>query len=206
MPPPHRPHRPWEPEPRRPAPIPILPTWEERDDALREGELADRLLRMRIVHLGGRLDTALANRGMSQLLILARQPDRPIELHLSCSDSDLDASLALADTVEVIAAPVHVIVHGALSGPAVAVLCAGQERGAHRAATFVLSAPRATALGTADQLAVRAEQHERQTARLRDIIARTTGRTDEEIDNDLRRGRVLSAEEALEYGLLNRLL
>lgn len=141
MPPPHRPHRPWEPEPRRPAPIPILPTWDERDDALREGELADRLLRMRIVHLGGRLDTALANRGMSQLLILARQTDRPIELHLSCSDSDLDASLALADTVEVIAAPVHVIVHGALNGPAVAVLCAGQERGAHRAATFVLSAP-----------------------------------------------------------------
>jgi ATP-dependent protease ClpP protease subunit len=41
---------------------------------------------------------------------------------------------------------------------------------------------------------------------MRDIIARTTGRTDEEIDNDLRRGRVLSAEEALEYALLNRLL
>jgi ATP-dependent protease ClpP protease subunit len=75
---------------------------------------------------------------------------------------NLDASLALADTVDVIAAPVHVIVHGMLRG--------------------------------------------RQTARLREIIVRTTGRTEQEIDNDLRRGRVLSAEEALEYDLLDRLL
>jgi ATP-dependent Clp protease protease subunit len=168
--------------------------------------VADRLLDMRIVHLGGALDETLANHGIAQLLLLDRRGSTPIELHLGCRESELDASLALAGAVQAVSAPVHVIVHGSLVGPAVAVLCAGQERGAHSSANIVLSVPDVTAHGTADQLTVHAEHHERQLDRLRDHIVRVTGRSADDVDHDLRAGRVLSADDARAYGLLTRLL
>lgn len=169
--------------------------------------VAERLLAERIIHLGGHLNTALANRGTALLLLLNRDSeDRPIELHLSCRDSELDAALALAGTVEIVAAPVHAIVHGTLHGPAIAVLCAATERGAHNGAVLVLSLPHATAEGTAGQLAIQAEHHERQVARLRDLVAEATGWDADWVAAELRSGRVLTAEEALHYGLINRLL
>jgi ATP-dependent Clp protease protease subunit len=184
----------------------VLPTWEEPDPTFAERRVVDRLLEQRIIHLGGHLDTAMGNRATAQLLLLAARGSGPIELHLSCPESDLDASLALADSVDLVAAPVHITVHGMLVGPAIAVLCAGQERGAHRNALLVVSLPPASAQGTAHELRVRAEQHERQVAQLRDLIAGTTDRPIDEVEADLRAGRVLSADEALDLGLLNRLI
>ncbi|WP_129668055.1 ATP-dependent Clp protease proteolytic subunit [Phytoactinopolyspora endophytica] len=198
--PPNRPHQPDQPgAPEQPH----MPTWEEYSG---ERDLSDRLLEMRIVHLGGALDEELANRGIAQLLILDRRDRSPIELHLSCSTSELAAALALAGTVQTVSAPVHAIVHGTLVGPAVAVLCAGQERGAHSGANIVLSVPDVNAHGTADQMTVHAEHHEWQLARLRDHIVRATGQSADDVEHDLRAGRVLSADDALACGLLTRLL
>jgi ATP-dependent Clp protease protease subunit len=203
VPPPRRPGPPWTPGPATPG-QPIIPSWEEIDVP---DLVAERLLDERIIHLGGRLDTALANRGTAELLLLHRNSrQRPIELHLSCRDSELDAALALAGTVEMVEAPVHAIVHGTLRGPAVAVLCAATERGAHHGAVLVLSLPHAAAEGTAGELAVRAEQYEHQITRLRDLIANATGWDTDWVAAELRSGRVLSAEQALHYGLINRLL
>jgi ATP-dependent Clp protease, protease subunit len=203
VPPPHDP-RPWTPRPPTTPERPIIPSWEEVDVP---DLIAERMLAERIIHLGGHLDTALANRGTAQLLLLDRDSrQRPIELHLSCRDSDLDSALALAGTVEMVQAPVHAIVHGTLRGPAVAVLCAATERGAHQGAVMVLSLPYATAEGTAGQLALQAEHHEHQIARLRDLVAGATGWDPDWVAAELRSGRVLNAEEALHYGLINRLL
>lgn len=205
--PPHRPMPPWQPDHPGPTPPPpILPSWEEVDTTSPEDDITERLLQQRIVHLGGHLDTTLANRTAGRLLLLDRLDDSPIELHLTCPGSELDASMALAGTVEVVSADVHVIVHGTVSGPAVAVLCSGRSRTAHRGATLVLSLPRAQAEGSADELAAHARQHERQVAALRDLVAGVTGRDSDDVDADLRSGRVLSADEALEYGLLDRVL
>ncbi|WP_165358544.1 ATP-dependent Clp protease proteolytic subunit [Haloactinopolyspora alba] len=208
IPPPSHPRPPWHPSPHQPeppAPGPTVPSWEEAVPAPPGDDLTDRLLQQRIVYLGGVLDTALANRGASQLLLLDRRDDAPIELHLTCRDSELDASLALADTVETVSATVSVFMHGTVCGPAVAVACAGDERVAHHGTTIVLSQPRGSADGTADELTVQAQQHERQCARLRDLVATTTGRAPDDVGADLRTGRVLSAEEAQTYGLVDRL-
>ncbi|TDE15779.1 ATP-dependent Clp protease proteolytic subunit [Jiangella asiatica] len=210
VPPPQRPGPPGSPGrpsgPPGPGSEPILPVWEELDVTPGRSDVADRLLAQRIVHLGGRLDAALANRAAAQLLLLGRHDPRPVELHLSCRDSELDASLSLADTVGFLAAPVHAVVHGTLHGPAVAVLCAAQERGAHRGALIVLSLPRLEAEGTADQLSVQADQHEHQVAHLCELVAGVTGGVPDDVRADLGTGRVLSAAEAFDLGLLNRLL
>ena len=82
-----------------------------------------------------------------------------------------------------------------------AVLAAAAVREAHRHTTFVLSVPDVTAEGTADELAAQADQHQHEFARLRDLIATATGRRADEVARDLERGRVLTAEEARDYGL-----
>jgi ATP-dependent Clp protease protease subunit len=202
VPPLRPPSRPAEP----PAPRPILPSWEEPDQSLRDRDVADRLLEQRVIVLGGRLDDPVASRVTAQLLVLDGRDARPIELHLACTEADLDASLALAGAIDLVESPVHAIVRGTLRGPAVAVLCAAQQRAAHRHTIFVLSLPQLTGEGTAGQLAALAEQHERQVARLRDLITRASERAAADVAADLEAGRVLSADEALEYGLVNRLL
>jgi ATP-dependent Clp protease protease subunit len=199
--PPHQP--PWPTEPPRQTPVPILPTWEEH--SLERG-VADRLLQRRVVVVGGRLDDSLANEAAAKLLLLGRGDDRPIELHLTCPTADLDPSLALADAVELIDAPVHVVVRGFVHGPALAVLCAAVKRAAHRHAVLVLTLPARAGEGRASELAVLAEQYQRQVTRLSDRIAEVTGRPASEVAADLRSGRVLSAEEALDYGLITELL
>jgi ATP-dependent Clp protease protease subunit len=203
---------PWPPEvpPLRPseppAPKPTLPSWVEPDPFRLDRDLADRLLEQRVIVLGGRLDDSVASRVTAQLLLLGAQDGRPIELHLGCTDADLEPSLALAAAVDLVEAPVHAIVRGTLRGPAVAVLCAAQQRAAHRHTMFILSLPQFSGDGTAAELAALAEQHERQVARLRDLIVRATGRTRQDVAADLEAGRVLEANEAREYGLVSRLL
>ena len=201
--PPGEPSRPW---PERPAPI--LPSWEEPDPAWRENDVADRLLDQRIVLVTGRLDDALADQASRQLLLLgSTDPDRPVELYLSCRDAELSPSIALATAIDLTRADVHTIVSGLLAGPALAVVCASAKRAAHRKATFVFSLPRgSTDDGTATELATRAEQHDLLVSQLVERISILTGRRDEDVAEDLRSDRLLSAEEAGAYGLVDDLL
>lgn len=205
VPPFRPPGPPTEPPAPRPAPepVPILPSWEEPDPLLAERDLTDRLLEQRVVVVVGKLDEALANHVAAQLLLLDRRGPEEIELHLSCSQSELEASLALAGAVEMVSAPVNVTVRGTVRGPAVAVLCAGRRRVAHRHALLVLSVPHAAAEGTPDQVVGLAEQHAHQLTQLRRQIAARTGHLDEDIDRDLTSGRMLTATEAVEYGLVD---
>jgi ATP-dependent Clp protease protease subunit len=201
------PETPGEPSPpSHPSPTPILPSWEEPDPDWAERRILDRLLDQRVILISGRLDAQLADRAMAQLLLLDRTDDtRPIELHLSCRGSDLEPSLALAATVDLARAQVRVVVTGTVSGPALAVLCAAPQRVAHRHATFVLTLPHASAHGSATTVGTQAEEHKRAVAQLVERIATASGRSEELVDQDLRSGHVLSAEEAESYGLVDRL-
>lgn len=193
------------PQPRV-EPQPILPSWYEPTSISLERELADRLLAQRTILVDGRLDDALASHVAAQLLLLDARNNEPVTLHLSSAESELDAALALAGAIDLISAPVHVVARGTVRGPAIAVLAAAAQREAHRHTMFVLSLPHFSAEGTADQLATLADQHERQVARLRELISHATGRSDDEVATDLDPGRVLTADEAKDYGLITRVL
>jgi ATP-dependent Clp protease protease subunit len=195
------------PGPRPEPAAPILPTWVEPDPSWRERDIADRLLDQRIVLVNGRLDDAMTDQVSRQLLLLGRTgPDRPIELHLSCKDAELSASVALATAIDLARADVHTIVSGMLAGPALAALCASAKRAAHRKATFVFSLPRGSAEGNATELATKAEQHDLLVSQVVERICAVTGRRDEDVEADLRSDRLLSAEEARAYGLVDDVL
>lgn len=204
--PPGPPTEPPGPQPM-PAPRPILPSWEEPDPRTFERDVANRLLDQRVVTVSGRLDEATANLVSSELILLGRDDQRaPISLHLSCSDSELDAALGLADAVDLAGAPVHAVVHGTLRGPAVAVLCASARRAAHRHALIVLTVPDASGEGAAARMVSLAEQHAHQVAQLTRRIAEVTGRPEDTVGADLEAGRLLSADEAKDYGLVQEVV
>ncbi len=129
---------PWPPEvpplrpPERPEPKPVLPAWLEPGPIGLDRDVADRLLEQRVIIVGGRLDDAVASRVAAQLLLLDARDTSPIDMHLACADAELEPSLALAGAIDLVESPVHAIVRGTLRGPAVAVLCAAQQRVAHR--------------------------------------------------------------------------
>lgn len=203
--PPFRP--PGPPTEPMPSPRPILPSWEEPDPGTFERDVANRLLEQRVITVSGRLDDANADQVTRQLLLLGRDDRRrPITMHLSCRDSEIGAALALADAVDLAGAPVHAVVHGTLRGPAVAVLCAAAHRAAHRNAMVVLSLPEGSGEGTASRLASLAEQHAVQVSQLCTRIAQVTGRGEDEVSADLEAGRLLSAEEAKDYGLVEEVV
>lgn len=204
---PPAPDRPWPVTPAPPAPPPTPP---ERRDRLPAGaeivrlDLEDRLLERRIILLTGRLDAAAADRAVARVLLLDADGDEPIEVRLGCASGELDAAETLADTVDLARAEVRVTVQGAVGGPCLGVLAAADVRVAHPNALLTLQEPRETGTGTASELEVAAERHERLVRHLAERIAAAAGRGADEVAADLREGRVLDAQQALDYGLVQR--
>jgi ATP-dependent Clp protease protease subunit len=202
-----QPRPPWPPV--RPVPAPDRPdrpgTGFRLDESAVTLELADRLLHRRIVMLAGNLDHALATRAAAQLMLLDADSAEAVQLHLSCPDGDLDAALMLADTLDLMRAPITATGRGTIGGPAVVALAAADRRLAHPHCLVVLREPRGTASGRAAELAIAADQHARRVRDLCERLAAATGRDVDAIGADLRQGRVLTAAQAVDYGLLHDL-
>lgn len=172
------------------------------DRAPRHDWLLDGLLERRIVLLSGPLQDALATSACAQILALAARGEEPITIYLSSPDGELDAAITVMDALDAVPVPVDVIVTGALGGPSVGVLAAADRRRAYRHATFRLSEPRTQFRGTADEVAAEAARTRALLGSLYERLSRATGRPEDDLRRDARAGRVLTAAEAIDYGLV----
>jgi ATP-dependent Clp protease, protease subunit len=201
-PPPHPPfpRTPWQPEPRSPAApgstsvslVVGTPDW-----------LAERLLERRVIALAGELGAETVNRTVGELALLDAGGDGPVHLRLSGVRADLDAALTLVDALDLMGAPVHATCLGTLTGAAVAVLAVADRRTAGPHAVLQLGEPRAPRGGPGREVEAWAGEHARQLRRLQERLAAACGRDAEQLAADMRAGRLLSAEEAREYGLVD---
>jgi ATP-dependent Clp protease protease subunit len=165
--------------------------------------LAQRLLDQRLVALAGVLDADTANRALAELALLDASGDEPVRLRLSGVTVDLDAALTLVDALDLMTAPVHVTALGTIAGPAVALLAVGDSRTAGPHTTVHLQEPRSPVGVPGQELETAAAEHARRVRRLQERLASACGRSADEIAADMRPGRVLDAEEAREYGLVD---
>jgi ATP-dependent Clp protease protease subunit len=205
--PPHPPepprprHDPWHPEPRPPA-----PGAASASAALVVGGgdwLAERLLDQRVVTLSGELDTDAVNRAVAELALLDATGDDPVRLRLSGVGADLEGALTLVDALDLVGVPVHATSLGTLSGPAVAVLAVADRRVAGAHAMVRLCEPRAPRGVPGHEVEAWAAEHARQLRRLQERLAAACGRSVDEVAADMRAGRLLDAEEARAYGLVD---
>jgi ATP-dependent Clp protease protease subunit len=166
--------------------------------------LQEQLFGRRILLLNGYVDMVTANRAAAQLMLL-NTSDEPVQVHLSSPDADLAAALALMDALELVNMPVQVVVTGQAGGASIGILSAAAERSAHAHATFRLAEPRADLRGgTADEVTEQVALHNSMLLDLQDRLAAATGRQIIDIAADMQRGKFLTAAEAVEYGLINR--
>ncbi|MCO6007932.1 ATP-dependent Clp protease proteolytic subunit [Actinoallomurus purpureus] len=181
---PARPSRPsWHGEPPGERPRPGAGPWPGEKDPL-----SDRLLDHRIILVNGHLDGA---------------GEDPVTLHLRSPDGEIEAAFAVADTIGVLACPVQVLVAGQTGGPPLLVLVGGRRREMMPHATLWLTEPRATFHGDATDVAVREKEHRRQVDAFYIRLAETTGREVDEIREDARQNRLLTADDAIVYGLID---
>ena len=199
---PPRPRRsPWLPEPR-PTPAGAASASAALVIGGRDW-LAERLLEQRMVTLSGELDADAVNRAVSELALLDATGDEPVRLRLSGAGVDLEGALTLVDAIDLVGVPVHATSLGTLSGPAVTVLAVADRRvtGAH--AMIRLAEPRAPRGVPGYEVEAWAAEHARQLRRLQERLAAACGRPVDEVAADMRAGRLLDAEEARAYGLVD---
>ena len=167
------------------------------------------LLRERIVFLGMPISDQIANLIVAQLLYLEREdPDKDISLYIHCPGGIISAGLAIYDTMQLIRCDVSTICVGLAASMGTLLLCAGTKgkRYALPNSTIHMHQPVGGAQGQAADIEIAAREIIRMQQKLREIIAEHTGQSMEKITHDTDRDFYLSAEDAVEYGLVDEIL
>lgn len=198
--------------PSTPSARHVLPEFTERTSyGTRTMDPYSKLLEERIVFLGTQVDDTAANDVMAQFMYLEHQsPDRDISLYVNSPGGPFSAMSAIYDTMRYVTCDVETILLGQ-AGPTAAVLLAAGTPGKRYAlpdARVVLSQPSLPepVEGQASDLAIQAEELTRIRTLLEEMLARHTGRELEQVRADIERDKVLNAQEALDYGLVDGII
>ena len=175
----------------------------------RSYDIFSRLLMDRIVFLGSAIDDNVANIIIAQLLFLdAEDPERDIYLYINSPGGSVYSGLAIYDTMRHLRAPVATFCVG-MAASMGAVLVASGEKGKRASlpnSRIMIHQPSSGAQGTAADIEIAAKEILHIRGRLNEILSEHTGQTLERIAEDVDRDRFMSPDEAVEYGLLDRVL
>jgi len=193
----------WPTAPRPEQAPPVSPTRVWLDPhADWKAKLHEGLLSRRIILASGMLDNDAASRLSAQLLTLDAEGTRPIRLELQNLAAELPATLTVMGILDVMRVPVHGCVSGEISGPALGVLASCSRRSGYPNAMFTFAEPRLALGGTVTAVTAREQQMTRMLDTLYFRLAEVTGREVDQIREDARRGRSLTAAQAIGYGLI----
>lgn len=196
----------------RPSARYVLPEFSERTSSgHRTLDPYSKLLEERIVFLGTPIDDISANDVMAQFMHLEYQePDRDISLYINSPGGSFTAMSAIYDTLQYVSCDVETICLGQAGSSAAVLLAAGTpgKRSALPGARVVIHQPAFTepVRGQASDLVIQAEELARTRAQLEEMLALHTGRTVEQVSTDIERDRIMNAQQALEYGLVDRIV
>ncbi|SSW72790.1 ATP-dependent Clp protease proteolytic subunit [Achromobacter agilis] len=175
----------------------------------RSFDIYSRLLRDRIIFLNGEVNDAVSALVCAQLLFLeSENPTKPIHLYINSPGGVITSGLAMYDTMQYITAPVHTLCMGTARSMGSFLLMAGEpgERCALANASIHVHQPLGGFQGQASDVLIHAEEIRRTKDRVTRVYAQHCGRSYEEVERTLDRDRYMTAEEALEWGLIDRVL
>ncbi|MEX3103968.1 ATP-dependent Clp protease proteolytic subunit [Streptomyces sp. V2] len=189
----------------------VLPEFHERtSNGTRTLDPYSKLLEERIVFLGTPVDDISANDVMAQFMHLEyKDPDQAISLYINSPGGSFTAMAAIYDTMRYVSCEVETICLGQAGASAAILLAAGTpgKRLMLPGARVVISQPEAGEIqGQASDLAIQAEELSRTRALLEDMLVRHTGRTPQQVTEDIERDLVLDADAAVAYGLVDRIV
>jgi ATP-dependent Clp protease protease subunit len=179
---------------------------EQTSHGERSYDIYSRLLKDRIIFIGGPIDDDTANIVVAQMLFLeGDDPDKDINLYINSPGGSVSAGLAIYDTMQYIKCEVATICIGLAASMGAFLLAAGAKgkRKALPNAEIMIHQVSGGAQGQATDINIQAEQILKLKRRLNEILAARTGQTIERVTQDTERDNYMSAEEARAYGLID---
>jgi ATP-dependent Clp protease protease subunit len=170
-------------------------------------DIYSRLLKERIVFLGGPIDDDVANLVIAQFLFLeAEDPKKDISLYINSPGGSVTATLAMVDTMNHVKPAVSTVCVGMAASGGAILLSAGEKgkRFALPNAEIMIHQPHGGAEGQATDIEITAKQIIKLRERLNRILAKNTGQSFEKIEKDVERDFFMTAEEAKKYGLVDQ--
>src|SRR5215213_5123665 len=189
--------------------MPVPYVIEQTHRGERSYDIYSRLLKDRIVMLGTEIDDDVANVIVAQLLFLeAEDPEKDIALYINSPGGSVTAGLAIYDTMQLVPCAVSTVCMGLAASMGQFLLCAGEpgKRYALPHSRILMHQPSGQMQGQAADIAIQAEQIIYLKRMMAERISHHTGQPVERIEADSDRDRWFTAEEAREYGFIDRVI
>ncbi|MDE5667043.1 MAG: ATP-dependent Clp endopeptidase proteolytic subunit ClpP [Clostridia bacterium] len=180
---------------------------EQTSRGERSYDIYSRLLEDRIIFLSGEIDDAVANTVVAQLIYLeAKDPSKDISLYINSPGGSVSAGLAIYDTMNYVKCDVSTICIGMAASMGAFLLSSGQKgkRYALPNSEIMIHQPLGGAQGQASDIKIAAEHILKTKRKLNSILAQNSGKPIEQLEKDTDRDNYLSAQEAQEYGLIDK--
>lgn len=171
--------------------------------------LAEKFMKTRQIILSGEINKDLAEKIVRQLLVLeADDAEKPVYVYIDSPGGDVDAGFAIFDMIRFISCPVVLVGMGLIASAAALILLAVEKenRVALPNSRYLIHQPSSGMRGVATDIEIHAKEMERTKAVLNKIIADQTGKSIEQVSADTNRDYWLNAQEAIEYGLVSRIV
>jgi ATP-dependent Clp protease protease subunit len=188
----------------------ILPAFEERTAyGFKKLDPYSKLFEERIIFLGVQIDDASADDVMAQLLTLESiDPDRDISIYINSPGGSYTAMTAIYDTMQFVKPQVQTVCLGQAASAAAVLLAAGTKgkRFALPHARVLIHQPYTEGGGQGSDIEIQANEILRMRKEMEGIIALHTGRTPEQVAKDIERDKILTADDAVEYGVIDQVI
>ena len=190
--------------------MPLIPyVIEKSGREERAMDIYSRLLKDRIVFLGSSINDEVANSIVAQMLFLhSEDPKADVHVYINSPGGSVTAGLAVYDTMQFISCDVATYCVGQCASMGAVLLAAGVngKRNALPNSRIMIHQPLAGMEGTAEDIMIHAKEFSKIKERLNQILIKHTGHPLEKIEKDTDRDRFMSAEEALDYGLIDHVI
>lgn len=188
----------------------VLPSFIERTSyGVKESNPYNKLFEERIIFLGVQVDDASANDTMAQLLTLeSNDPDRDITIYINSPGGSFTAMMAIYDTMQFVRPEIQTVCLGQAASAAAVLLAAGTagKRLAVPNARILVHQPATESVyGQVSDLEIQANEIQRMRKLMEATLAHHTGQSEEQVRKDVERDKILTAEEAKEYGFIDEI-
>lgn len=188
----------------------LVPTVLEKSQfGERAYDIYSRLLKDRVIFIGGPIDDDVANLIIAQILFLESEDQKEdIRLYINSPGGAVTAAMAIYDTMQHVKPDIETICVGQAASAAAVLLSAGKKgkRLALPNSRIMIHQPMGGAEGQASDIAIQAKEILRVKESLNEILAKHTGKTKAQIEQDSERDRFMSAAEALKYGIIDKVV
>lgn len=168
----------------------------------------ETLLKTRSILISGEIDKKMAEKVVSQLLLLEAENDDPIKVFIDSPGGDVDSAYAIFDMIRFVKPKVIMVAMGLAASAGALILLAGdkEDRFGFPNSHYLIHQPLSGVRGVATEIEIHAKEIEKTRQKINALIAQETGKSLQQVEKDTDRDYWMSAEEAKEYGLISKII